>query len=302
MTGKIIELGYMGLSVSDGDAWRKFAGDIIGMQVIEEEEEDRYYLRMDEWHHRIVVHTDGDDDLAYLGWRVAGQPELEEVAVLLEQNGVEYRVGSEEEAQERKVLGLLKLEDPVGNPTEIFYGPRVDSHNPFHPGRPMHGRFLTGNQGIGHCILRQTDDDAAYKFYSMLGFRGSVEFHLPLPNGMTAKPIFMHCNDRDHSVAFGMGPMPKRINHFMFEYTDLRDFGITHDKIRQEACYVALTLGMHSNDRALTFYCANPSGWLWEPGWAARKAIDAQEYYVSDIFGHDNEAEGYGVDLKMKCD
>ncbi|RVT39400.1 2,3-dihydroxybiphenyl 1,2-dioxygenase [Sphingobium algorifonticola] len=300
MSGPIIELGYMGLSVSNADAWKNFAGKIMGLEISDEGEGDRFYLRMDEWHHRFVVHVDGQDDLAYMGWRVAGRQELDQAARLLEANGVEVTFGSPEEAAERRVLGLLKLQDPGGNPTEIFYGPQVDAHRPFHPGRPMHGRFVTGAQGMGHSILRQSDDDAAYAFYEMLGFRGDVEYHLPLPNGMTAKPIFMHCNERDHSVAFGMGPMPKRINHFMFEYTDLRDFGRTHDLIRKEGTDVALALGMHSNDRALTFYCANPSGWLWEPSWNGRPSSDLQEYYVSDILGHDNEAEGYGMDLRLK--
>ncbi len=300
MSSLILELGYMGISVSDADAWKHFAGEIMGLEVSHEGEGDRFYLRMDEWHHRFVVHIDGQDDLAYMGWRVAGRQELDQVAQLLEVHEVQFTVGSPEEAAERRVLGLLKLEDPGGNPTEIFYGPQVDTHRPFHPGRPMYGRFLTGNQGMGHCILRQSDDAKAYAFYEMLGLRGDVEYHLPLPNGMTAKPIFMHCNERDHSVAFGMGPMPKRINHFMLEYTDLRDFGITHDRIRKAGTDVALALGMHSNDQALTFYCANPSGWLWEPGWNGRPSSDAQEFYVSDILGHDNEAEGYGMDLRLK--
>jgi 2,3-dihydroxyethylbenzene 1,2-dioxygenase len=45
---------------------------------------------------------------------------------------------------------------------------------------------------------------------------------------------------------------------------------------------------------------ANPSGWLWEIGWGARKATEQAEYYVSDVFGHGVEAKGYGLDLELK--
>lgn len=296
---KVTELGYIGISVKDVAAWKKYAGEYIGMQIVEEGESDRFYLRMDQWHHRIVVHTTGEDNLSYLGWRVAGPEELDAMARQLTEAGVKFRVGTEAEARERHVLALLKLSDPGGNPTEIFYGPRVEAAKPFHPGRPMHGRFVTGEEGLGHCILGQGDDDAAYKFYSLLGLRGSVEYHLPMPNGMTAKPLFMSCNARQHSVAFGFGPIEKRVNHLMIEYTELDDLGLAHDLMRRNKVDVALQLGKHSNDKALTFYCGNPSGWLWELGWGASKALPQQEYYVSDIFGHGSEAKGYGLDVEL---
>jgi 2,3-dihydroxyethylbenzene 1,2-dioxygenase len=164
----------------------------------------------------------------------------------------------------------------------------------------MFGKFVTGSEGIGHCILRQDDVEAAAAFYRLLGLRGSVEYQLHLPNGMVAMPYFMHCNDRQHSVAFGLGPMEKRINHLMFEYTELDDLGLAHDIVRERQIDVALQLGKHANDLALTFYCANPSGWLWEFGWGARKAPAQQEFYTRDIFGHGNEAQGYGMDIPLQ--
>lgn len=296
---KVTELGYLGFSVSNVEAWRDYAAAIVGMEVVDEGEGDRVYLRMDSWHHRITLHADGGDDLAYIGWRVAGPVEFDELIEKLVRANVEVRIGTEEEAAERRVLGVAKLVDPGGNPTEIFHTPQVDSWKPFHPGRPMFGRFVTGSEGIGHCILRENDVEAAIHFYQLLGLRGSVEYKLPLPNGMTARPFFMHVNERQHSIAFGLGPMSKAINHLMIEYTDLDDLGLAHDTVRQRKIDVALQLGKHSNDQALTFYCANPSGWLWELGWGARKSIPQQEYYNRDLFGHGNEASGYGMDIEL---
>lgn len=295
----VTELGYLGLTVTDLDAWRSYAAEVAGMEIVDEGEGDRLYLRMDQWHHRIVLHAADSDDLAYLGWRVAGPVEFDAMVAKLTAAGIAVTVASDAEAHERRVLGLAKLADPGGNPTEIFYAPQVDTHKPFHPGRPMYGKFVTGSEGIGHCILRQDDVPAAAAFYGLLGLRGSVEYHLQLPNGMVAQPYFMHCNERQHSVAFGLGPMDKRINHLMFEYTDLDDLGLAHDIVRSRKIDVALQLGKHANDQALTFYCANPSGWLWEFGWGARKAPSQQEYYTRDIFGHGNEAAGYGMDIPL---
>jgi 2,3-dihydroxyethylbenzene 1,2-dioxygenase len=297
---KVTELGYLGLSVSNLDAWRDFAAGVIGMEVVDEAESDRVYLRMDRWHHRIILHDDGGDDLAYLGWRVPGPVQLDEIAEQLTTEDIKYQVASEEEAEERRVLGLLKLHDPGGNPTEIFYGPQVDAGKPFHPGRPMFGRFVTENQGLGHVILREDDIAEATRFYRTLGLDGAVEYKFALPDGGTATPVFMHCNERQHSIAFGLGPMDKRINHLMIEYTKLDDLGLAHDLVRQQKIDITLQLGKHSNDEALTFYCANPSGWLWEPGWGSCTAPEQQEYYLRDIFGHDNEVDGYGIDIPLR--
>lgn len=147
---KVTELGYLGIGVKDAAAWKEFASQVVGMEVLDEGEKDRFYLRMDNWHHRIVVHTSGEDDLLYLGWRVGGPDELGAMEEQLRADGVAVRRASEEEARERRVLGLLKLTSPGGNPTEIFYGPQIQTAFPFYPGRRMHGRFLTGSEGIGH--------------------------------------------------------------------------------------------------------------------------------------------------------
>jgi len=296
---KVTEVGYMGFNVTDLNAWREFATKCVGLEIEEGDSDDRFYLRMDTHHYRFAIHQSNEDDLAYTGWRVSGREEFEAMQQQLSDAGVEYQVASEEDAEERCVLGLLTLQDPSGNAVEIFYAPQVDVMKPFHPGRPMHGKFLTGDQGVGHLIIRSMDDEAMYQFYSKLGLRGAAEYKLKLPNGMTAKPTFMSCNDRQHSLAFGLGPMEKRINHLMLEYTEFDDLGLAHDTIRQEGIDVAMQLGKHSNDQAYTFYFATPSGWLLELGHGARHTLKDQEYYVGDVFGHRPEAKGYGMDIDL---
>jgi 2,3-dihydroxyethylbenzene 1,2-dioxygenase len=295
----VTELGYLGFSVSDGEAWKKYACETVGMELDDRGEANRFHLRMDQWSRRITIDVTGEDDLSYVGWRVATPDKLEEMALTLKGAGVDFTWGSEEETQERNVLGLIKLVSPGGIPTEIFHTPQVDVGKPFHPGRPMYGRFLTGDQGIGHCILNEPDVQKALEFYKLLGMSGGVNYKLAMPNGMIAQPVFMHCNDRQHSLAFGLGPMEKRFNHLMIEYTDLDDVGLVHDNIRKQGIDVALQLGKHANDQAYTFYAATPSGWLLEMGWGARKSLAQSEYYVGDIFGHGSEAKGYGIDVEL---
>lgn len=288
---QVTELGYMGIGVADLDAWKTFASEVVGLEVADEGERDRCYLRMDYWHHRFTLHQDGSNDLAYVGLRVAGGEEFAEMQRQLKAAGIAFRVGSSEEAAERHVLEVLKLEDPGGNPVEIFHGPEVQSSKPFHPGRRMHGRFKTGSGGLGHCILREDDTKAAYEFYRALGMRGGVEYKIRMGE-QVAQPIFMHCNERDHTVAFGLGS-GRRINHVMIEVDNLDDVGLTHDIVRGRGIPVTVSLGKHSNDHMYSFYFRNPSGWIVEYGFGARPATHQSEYYVGDIYGHQSEQGGF---------
>jgi 2,3-dihydroxybiphenyl 1,2-dioxygenase len=298
---QVTELGYLGIGVKDLDAWKQFAGEVIGLQVIDGDERNSCYLRMDYWHHRIAVRQDGSDDLTYLGLRVAGPEEFHQMRAQLSEAGVKYRAGSPEEAAERRVLELLKLEDPGGNPIEIFHGPQVDYHSPFWPGRGMHGRFKTGEEGLGHCLLREDDHDKASRFYALLGMRGGIEYKLSMPNGGLAQPRFFHCNNRDHTIAFGLGKMAKRINHMELEVDNLNDVGLTYDLARKYRLPIAIQPGKHANDHMFSFYVANPSGWLWEYGYGGRSATYQSEYYIRDIWGHDQGDVGFGMDgVEMK--
>lgn len=290
---QVTELGYMGIGVKDLDAWKRFATTIIGMELSEEGERDRCYLRMDYWHHRLVLHDDSSDDLLYLGFRVAGGEEFAEMQQQLSEAGIKYRVGSEEEAAERHVLAVLKLTDPGGNPVEIFHGPEVQFNRPLHPGRRMHGRFKTGAGGMGHCIIRQEDSAAAYRFYRQLGMRGGVEYKIQLGK-QVVMPTFMHCNDRDHTVAFGIGESKRRLNHVMIEVDNLDDVGLTYELVREHKVPVTIKPGKHSNDHMYSFYFRNPSGWMIEYGWGARPATHQSEYYVRDVYGHEPEDGGFG--------
>ncbi|MBF6570313.1 MAG: VOC family protein [Candidatus Binataceae bacterium] len=292
---QVTELSYMGIGVKDIDAWKAFAGQTLGMEVADEGEGDRCYLRMDYWHHRLVLHANGADDLEYLGFRVAGAEEFRAMQIQLSEAGLKYRVGTEDEAAERRVLELLTLSDPSGNPIEIFHGPEIQYSKPFHPGRRMHGRFKTGTGGIGHCIVREEDTAAAYRFYSLLGMRGGVEYKIRMGKRIVA-PVFMHCNDRDHSVAFGIGPQERRINHLMVEVDNLDDVGLAYDLVRKQKIPVTITPGKHSNDHMYSFYLRNPSGWMIEYGYGGRPATHQSEYYVEDIYGHRPEDGGFGPD------
>ena len=288
MTEKITELGYIGIGVKDIEAWKKFAAEIIGLEVVDGDHPGQCFLRMDYWHHRIIVEEDGTDDLSVLGFRVGGAQKFRNMQKQLEAAGVEVQMGTKEEARARHVLELMKLQDPSGNPLEIFHGPHVQTHKPFHPGRGLHGRFMTGDGGVGHLILRETVGfEKTHAFYSLLGMRGGIEYQITIP-GMDDpfEIMFLHCNSRDHTLAFGI-PGQTRINHLMLEVDNLDDVYLTYEQVRKSQYPVVMAPGKHSNDRMFSFYCATPAGFQIEIGWGGREATHQSEYYQGDMYGHE---------------
>ncbi|WP_329602735.1 VOC family protein [Actinomadura soli] len=79
--------------------------------------------------------------------------------------------------------------------------------------------------------------------------------------------IFLRCNPRHHSVAFGDMPHPKKTHHFMVEVTDIRDVGTAYDRCMDAGQPFEMTLGMHPNDHMFSFYVRTPSGFSVEYGW-----------------------------------
>jgi biphenyl-2,3-diol 1,2-dioxygenase len=281
----------LGLSVRDVAEWEQFAAHILGLQPNGRDSDGSLFLRMDEYHHRFIVHPNGNDDLAYIGWEVATEEALAEMAAQLRNAGVAVRPGTTAEAEARRVAGLITFADPSGIASEIFYGPLVTFDQPFHSPRPLSG-FKTGEQGLGHFVIAVNDLDQSLRFYrDVLGMRISdfVKFS-PAP-GVMLHVVFFHCNPRHHSLAFWAMPQaPKRLHHFMLQLQSLDDVGATYYLCQDHQVPITMSLGRHTNDHMVSFYLRTPSGFAVEYGWGAREVDDAtwqvQVHTSGSIWGH----------------
>ncbi len=287
----VTQLGYLGIGVSSLDAWEEFATGVLGLAVGERGADGSLFLRMDEYHHRLVLHPTGEDDLAYVGWEVAKEEDLEALGERLREAGVEVRWGTDEEARERRVAGLLKFRDPNGIPSEVFFGPLVLFDQPFHSPRPISG-FRTGELGLGHFVLAVDSLEASLRFYrDVLGMRISDWVRFEVAPGIPATFAFFHCNPRHHTLAFWAPPQrpQRRLRHFMLQLSSLDDVGTTY-YLCQDRGLISRTLGRHTNDHMVSFYLRSPSGFEVEYGWGAREVDDSvwqvQVHTSGSIWGH----------------
>lgn len=286
----VSQLGYLGLSVSNVDEWERFATQVLGLQTNGREADGSLFLRMDEYHHRFIVHPTGKDDLAYIGWEVATEEALQAMAAQLTASGVTVQSGTPEEAEARRVVGLIKFHDPSGIASEVFYGPLVTFDKPFQSSRPISG-FKTGEQGLGHFVVFMEDLDRSLHFYrDVLGMRISDFVRFTPTPGVTLKIAFLHCNPRHHSLAFAAMPQaPKRLHHFMLQLTSLDDVGSTYYLCQNQQVPITMNLGKHTNDHMVSFYLRTPSGFAVEYGWGARevdRTWQVQVHTSGSIWGH----------------
>ncbi len=283
------QLGYLGLEVSDLAKWERFAVDALGLAPAARGKDGSLSLRMDEREQRIVLHPGAADDLAYLGFELANDVELEALGARLVAAGFAVSEGKAETAAARRVTRLLELSDPSGIPVELFVGAAI-AKEPFHSSRMVSG-FLTGDEGLGHAVICARDPAASERFYTeLLGMRLSDTVNLALDPQFTLEIRFLHANARHHSIAFASVPMPKRLHHFMLEVNALDDVGRAHDRCVEAGVQFAMDLGKHPNDGVYSFYAKTPSGFAVEVGFGSVKVDDAtwstRTYDHVSVWGH----------------
>jgi len=274
---EIEALGYVGLEVSDLDAWAAFAGDILGLQVAARSD-GSLDLRTDAYASRVRLVAGPSDDLAYAGWEVRDLRALNLLAERLEGLGVPVERPGPEVAEDRRVADLIRFRDPEGSSLEAFYGPLQRTESPMVS--PLGVRFKTGRQGLGHLVLSCADKNAMLAFYEgVLGFRISDHIRTEVVPGRMLDLTFLRCNGRHHSLALAPAPLKKKIAHLMFEVMDLDDVGRAMYRCMDRGVHLSMTLGRHSNDEMLSFYPMTPSGFDIEYGWGGLE-VDDQTWHV----------------------
>lgn len=293
----VTQLGYVGIGVRDVESWETFATGILGLEVAARLDDGTRLLRMDDYHNRIAVHPSDNEDVHYVGLQVPNAMTLRQLEQSLNLAGYRTEHPDRSFALQRRVTDLFTVDDPNGIRLEIYYGAFVDLSKPFKSPRSIQG-FNTGDLGLGHLVLWCKDSEETEAFYTQqLGFRVSDYAGNPADGG---RLVFLHCNERHHSLAFAQRDMDMRLGHIMVELNSLDDVGMTYDLVQKEGVPLATTLGRHMNDRMLSFYLYSPNGIRIEYGWGGIRVDDAtwvagRYWTAGDIWGHEKRAMPEGM-------
>jgi len=287
-------LGYLRIEATDVAAWREFGVEVLGMVEGRGPDPTAVYLRMDDFPARLVVVAGERDRLAAAGFELPDARSLAESVQALEVAGVATKQASAAELADRRVADMVRVDDPFGNPLELFWGAALDNRPAV---SPYGTRFVTGDLGLGHVVLPATDDTAALRFYlDVLGFRLRDSMRL-LPEAMGMPPSdtplwmrFLGCGARHHSVAVAPLPTKTGIVHVMLEVATLDDVGRAMDRCQKNGAPLVSTLGRHANDLMVSFYLRTPSGFDIEYGTDGLVVDDAtwvsRQTTAHSLWGH----------------
>jgi 2,3-dihydroxybiphenyl 1,2-dioxygenase len=273
-------LAYLGLTSDRPDEWRRLAGHLLGAHVV-----DRggpgFDIRLDRRAWRVRVSKGDRNDLAYAGWEVADDVELDALVARLAGQGHSFDQAPATEAETRQVQRLVVGNDPDGNRVELFHSAKVDGE-PFVS--PHQVRFQT-EPGVGHMVLYCGDLDAMMDFYcGGLGLRMSDRIELD-----SEMIHFLRCNSRHHSLALVAGRDRHTLQHLMLEVDEVDAVGAAFERCFEEDL-AQTTLGRHTNDEMLSFYALAPGGYTVEYGYGGRLLDEASHqgafYETTSWWGH----------------
>ncbi len=264
----ILSLGYLHLRTPNLDAWKPFAADVLGLMPASGPDGEAQYYRWDDYPYRLRLTRGDEPSVSAIGYEVGDDRDLAAVVGDLEAAGVDVTHGSPAEAASRLVTGYISFEDPAGAPVEVFYGPILNHELVV---TPLVSGFVTGEMGLGHVVMSVPDLDASIAFYrDVLGFHARNTWYLG-----DMSMAFLGCNPRHHSLAFGCGmPATGLLRHFMVEAATIDDVGLAQDRCVDNGVPVAMSLGRHTNDHMISFYCATPDGFMVEVGWGGARVED----------------------------
>jgi len=290
-----VHLGYLVVESDKMRDWHRFGADAIGLHV-DELTSDVLRFRIDDHACRFLIQRGPAEDLMAVGWQVDDHETFDRIINRVTERGVPITEGTPEEAALRGVERLWRFAGPKGIVQEIFTNP-VTADKPL---RMINSGWVTGEGGMGHVAITSRDPLGIHRYYGTLFDSRVSDFIDENIAGITMKIRFLRVNERHHSVAvanlhgFKVDPIRTRVQHVNIQAATLEDMLGSYQRVRDNGFVMAWSVGQHTNDKELSFYCVTPSGFEVEVGWnpiVFTRELEAAWQVVThqgiSIWGHD---------------
>jgi 2,3-dihydroxybiphenyl 1,2-dioxygenase len=261
-------LGYVVVESQRLTDWNRFGADAIGLHV-DELTRDALRFRLDDRECRFLVRRGRREDVVGAGWEVDDHQTLDVVLGRVRAAGLPVVEGTAEETALRGVDRLWRFPGPKGIATEVFTRARTTTA----PLRMQNAAFVTGLSGMGHLAITTTRPEQLHTYWNNL-------LDLRLSDRITERigPAklqirFLRSGQRHHSIALAdiaglpIDPIRTAVQHVNVEVARLEDLLASFHRVTDLGFAMAWSVGQHTNDRELSYYCVTPSGFELEVGW-----------------------------------
>lgn len=266
MLGLMIELqdiAYVRSGTADLQTAVRFAVDIVGLELIETDD-DRAYLRADERHHCLSF-VKGEPGVLATAFTLANEDALASAEDELHAAGIKVVRGSQAAARTRFVHDFIAFEDPFGNHIELVVD-QVQVHRPVQFGRPA------GISEFGHLCLDAPDVREAYRFWNTL-------FNARVSDWIGESACLMRIDPVHHKLAVFQGDGPG-LCHVNFQVDSIDDVMRSWHFLQEQGVEIEMGPGRHPQSTAIFLYFKGPEGLTYEYSYGVQKITDEANWQV----------------------
>ena len=263
-----VKIGYLIAESNKFDEWIDFAEKCLGL-MLSERLEDTLSFRIDDYQKRLIITKGRQEDVTHLGIQLADEDVLKEVLSRFDARGIAYTQGTAQEAQFRGIKAFWSLRGPKDLQVDLF----VEELRTETPLDSKLTGFYTDASGMGHVAITSRKPEKMIRFWQeFFDARLSDTIEQKI-SGVILDVTFLRFNERHHSVAvartrgLALDPIRTRVQHVNFQALDLEDVTASYQRCKDYGFNVVWDVGLHTNDREVSFYVASPSGFEIELGW-----------------------------------
>ncbi|MGW5520209.1 VOC family protein [Nocardia africana] len=263
-----VHLGYVVVQSNRLTDWRRFGADAIGLHV-DDLDSNTVRFRLDDRCCRFLIRRGSAEDVIALGWQVDDHETFDRILARVTERGVPIIEATPEEAALRGVERLWRFAGPKGIAQEIFTTPVTTAE----PLRMISSGWVTGEAGLGHVAMISREPEATRGYYETVFDSRLSDYIDENVSGLKMKIRFLRVNERHHSIAIAnvrgvkIDPIRTSVQHINIQSASLDDMLAAFERVTALGFRMQWSVGQHTNDRELSFYCVTPSGFELEVGW-----------------------------------
>lgn len=253
-------VSYVRLGTQDLDGATNFAANFLGLEVAHAAK-DAVYFKSDQREHTLCYFVGAPSDQA-AAFEVSARADLEAAATELDRLGHRVEIGSDRDAELRRVHSFIAFEDPTGNKIELVWRPACSS-------RRYHGERDAGITGFSHIGLCTTDAARDEAFWTKV-CNARVSDRI-------GDAALLRIDAIHHSIALFPTDRPgiQHINHQVATGDDvMRSFNF----LTERQVPVVFGPGRHPTSSARFLYFEGPDGMVFEYSSGVREIADELLY------------------------
>jgi 2,3-dihydroxy-p-cumate/2,3-dihydroxybenzoate 3,4-dioxygenase len=266
----LTDVAYVRSGAADLDTAKRFATEIVGLELVAPVDGEVAYLRADHRHHCLAL-IEGPSGVIASGFTVADSDALEVAETELERAGLAVHRGSEAEARSRRVREFIAFDDPFGNRIELVSQQETVA-------RPVAFTRAAGITEFGHLCLDAPDVHEAYRFWS-------TRFNARVSDWIGDAACLMRIDPVHHKLAVFRGDEPG-LCHMNFQVATIDDLFRNWHFLSNQNVEIEMGPGRHPQSTAVFLYFLGPEGFTYEYSFGVRR-IEDEASWVPRTFDPD---------------